>query len=231
MTILVTMLFSIMSYFVDHGSILTAAIVTIYCFYMNATAFESDPSDCNSLADEQSTLWLVVGLIVASVSVVWSAYSLTDAQAGLVMENGVDDEKLLELDSKVNDNNDNNARSGNDENKKQSPSALAMTSSGASTQNIIEEQREVKDAKLKAMSKYSVRFFLVMSSCAIYLAMLLTAWSSPDEADETGGDVGNAYNLSEESYWIMLSSMWVTELLYLWTLMAPCLFPDREFDS
>lgn len=31
------------------------------------------------------------------------------------------------------------------------------------------------------------------------------------------------------SVWVKTSAQWVTGLLYLWTLVAPAMFPDREF--
>ena len=29
--------------------------------------------------------------------------------------------------------------------------------------------------------------------------------------------------------WVKLGAQWVTGLLYMWTLLAPALFPDRDF--
>lgn len=31
------------------------------------------------------------------------------------------------------------------------------------------------------------------------------------------------------SMWVKIGSQWATMGLYVWTLVAPCLFPDRDF--
>jgi len=54
--------------------------------------------------------------------------------------------------------------------------------------------------------------------------MSLTSWG------EIVGD-GTAANASvgRVGMWIVISSQWFVLTLYLWTLMAPRLFPDRDF--
>ena len=37
-------------------------------------------------------------------------------------------------------------------------------------------------------------------------------------------------NKSEASMWVKISSSWVCLVLYTWTLVAPALFPDRDFN-
>jgi hypothetical protein len=31
------------------------------------------------------------------------------------------------------------------------------------------------------------------------------------------------------SVWVKTGALWLTSLLYVWTLVAPSLFPDRDF--
>ena len=54
--------------------------------------------------------------------------------------------------------------------------------------------------------------------------MALTSWG----AIEKNGDIANP-NVGEASMWMLIVSQWVALLLYLWTLVAPRLFPDRDF--
>lgn len=51
--------------------------------------------------------------------------------------------------------------------------------------------------------------------------MLTPCLSLPQEKDRI--DVGWA------SVWVKISAQWLTGLLYCWTLIAPALFPEREF--
>jgi len=70
---------------------------------------------------------------------------------------------------------------------------------------------------------YSWSFFHVMFALAtLYIMMTLTSWFTPSQ------------NLTEwtaniSTVWIKIVSTWVCSLLYMWTLLAPCLFPEREF--
>lgn len=64
-----------------------------------------------------------------------------------------------------------------------------------------------------------------MTCAAIYYAMLLTNWGSPVYLTQ------NAYFFSPNntSYWCQLTAMWVSMAIYLFSLLAPVLFPDRHF--
>lgn len=56
----------------------------------------------------------------------------------------------------------------------------------------------------------------------MYLGMLFTNWQSTDRI---------AQNLkgSDFVFWLKLISSWVMALFYIWTLLAPRIFPDRDF--
>ena len=45
-------------------------------------------------------------------------------------------------------------------------------------------------------------------------------------------EASNIQNLtaSDAAVWIKITSSWMGLLLYIWTLIAPVLFPDRDFD-
>lgn len=65
---------------------------------------------------------------------------------------------------------------------------------------------------------------LVLSVICCFYAMSLTGWGSINSG-------GNAANPSAGSVgmWMIIASQWLVMALYLWTLVAPRLFPDREF--
>ena len=73
---------------------------------------------------------------------------------------------------------------------------------------------------------YNYAFFhFIFASASAYLAMLMTGWG--DRAFEDGGapvDVGWA------SVYVKYASLWVTGLLYTWSLVAPAVMPDRDWD-
>lgn len=64
----------------------------------------------------------------------------------------------------------------------------------------------------------------LLATCNI--CMMLTGWSFQDSS-QSKFDVNSGWT----SMWIKVSSELVAVLLYVWTLVAPLLFPDREFSG
>lgn len=70
---------------------------------------------------------------------------------------------------------------------------------------------------------YSYFFFHVIFALAsMYSAMLLSGWTSDSENSDLI-DVGWT------SVWVRICTEWITAGLYIWSLVAPIIFPDREF--
>ena len=70
---------------------------------------------------------------------------------------------------------------------------------------------------------YNYAFFhLVFALASMYIAMLMTGWgTNPQERDLI--DVGWT------SVWVKLVTQWVTAGTYVWMLVAPAVFPERDF--
>ncbi|CBI26177.3 serine incorporator 3 [Vitis riparia] len=85
-----------------------------------------------------------------------------------------------------------------------------------------ESGKEKKEEEAKPVS-YSYTFFhLIFALASMYSAMLLSGWTSSNDSSDMI-DVGWT------SVWVRICTEWVTALLYVWSLLAPILFPDREF--
>uniref|UniRef100_A0A1I7UVV1 Serine incorporator 1 n=1 Tax=Caenorhabditis tropicalis TaxID=1561998 RepID=A0A1I7UVV1_9PELO len=70
---------------------------------------------------------------------------------------------------------------------------------------------------------YSYSFFHFMFCLAsLYVMMTLTSWYHPDS------DLAHL-NSNMASVWVKILSSWICAGLYSWTLVAPLIFPDREF--
>lgn len=67
-----------------------------------------------------------------------------------------------------------------------------------------------------------MKWHFYMCLASIYIAMLITNWTS---ANITTGEL----NSNDFGFWVRLILSWVTFLLYVWTLIAPRVFPDRDF--
>lgn len=90
----------------------------------------------------------------------------------------------------------------------------------------VEEGREEEDFKKETAKEvsYSYSFFhLIFSLASMYSAMLLTGWST------SVGESGKLVDVGWPSVWVRIVTGWATAALFVWSLLAPALFPDREF--
>ncbi|XP_068023557.1 serine incorporator 2 [Melanerpes formicivorus] len=70
---------------------------------------------------------------------------------------------------------------------------------------------------------YNYTFFhLCLLLAALYIMMTLTNWYRPDESLQVLRSPWTAV-------WVKICSSWTGLLLYLWTLVAPLVLPDRDF--
>lgn len=85
-----------------------------------------------------------------------------------------------------------------------------------------DEEAEKKDVPRPVTYSYSF-FHLIFSLASMYSAMLLTGWST------SVGESGKLVDVGWPSVWVRIATQWATAGLYIWSLVAPLLFPDREF--
>lgn len=84
-----------------------------------------------------------------------------------------------------------------------------------------DEHEEKENAKPVS---YSYSFFhIIFSLASMYSAMLLTGWST------SVGESGKLVDVGWPSVWVRIVTGWATAALFIWSLVAPLLFPDREF--
>ena len=69
------------------------------------------------------------------------------------------------------------------------------------------------------MADASAHLNAVLAMATAYIAMLLTDWAT--------GDAAGAWTSGKAVFWMQFVSMVLAALLYLWTLVAPVLFPER----
>jgi len=72
---------------------------------------------------------------------------------------------------------------------------------------------------------YNWSLFHVMFALAtLYVMMTLTNWYAP------GNEVSiDSIHANMSAVWVKITSAWLCFILYMWTLIAPTLFPDRDF--
>lgn len=80
--------------------------------------------------------------------------------------------------------------------------------------------------------EYSVPFFhFSFAIAAMYVMMTLTSFSVLASSSSAGNSNSLKVNTGPAAMWIQIASSWLAILLYIWTLVAPVVFPDRDFSS
>uniref|UniRef100_UPI00358E1040 serine incorporator 1-like n=1 Tax=Myxine glutinosa TaxID=7769 RepID=UPI00358E1040 len=102
---------------------------------------------------------------------------------------------------------------------------LDSTSETSSAQDVrVEEGNGRVEDNEKDGVQYSYSFFhFMLFLSSLYVMMTLTNWYSPD----------SDYKYLQSKWpavWVKISSSWVCICLYVWTLVAPCVLANRDFD-
>lgn len=101
------------------------------------------------------------------------------------------------------------------------------------TEHDMGEDPEMEEAGEMKMSRGSKKdpqpvsyvysfFHLIFALASMYSAMLLTGWGN-SHVEEDVVDVGWS------SVWVRIITQWITAILYIWSLVAPYILPDRDF--
>jgi len=212
-TFLLPMLFTCLSVtaWCEHGALLTSAVVTTYCYWLGFSSLSSDPSACNELmSNSNETLHLVIGLLIAALTVTYAGYSLSNQQ---LMGGELHDDKTEKLENPSNKDVEKDAKPEESSTKQEK-------------QEKEDEEEESADADVSSEDvKLATKFHIFMACSSCYMAMLLTSWGAT--VTETGAPT--SYDISTENLWIKMVTQWFAGFLYTWTLVAPYMFPEREF--
>ena len=186
----------------ETSSLLTSACMTLYATYICGSAVALNPNGtCNPYLDEKSTWNIVLGLSMAFLGLTWTGWSYT---TGDQLKGG-------------NDSSDDHDR-GDEER----PKAGGLVLNNETSPESYGSSEALDQGSNSIGSSWKLNAILATICC--WYAMTLTGWG----ATEKRGDIANPA-VSEISMWIMISSQWIALLLYLWSLVAPTLFPDRDF--
>ena len=80
---------------------------------------------------------------------------------------------------------------------------------------------DYNNPELRSILQETTLVFILISC---YYAMVLTNWATLQK-DSTL----NNPKTGTASYWLQAAAQWACLLLYMWSLIAPKLFPDRDF--
>jgi len=199
-----------------NGSLLPAAVISLYCMYLCFSAMTSEPDTCNGMPGAStSETFLAAGLAVTLLSVVYSA--LRAGSSTVMSTEGSSDAKADEYEALQHSDKGGRSSTGADD------------SDDEEELGAIGERREDADDEDDPMDikqvPYNYSFFHLIFACAAcYYAMLLTDWG-----DLTHHQDKDTINVGWASVWVKVICEWVTAGIFLWTLVAPSVVQGREF--
>ncbi|VDN97334.1 unnamed protein product [Rodentolepis nana] len=98
----------------------------------------------------------------------------------------------------------------------------AASSSRFGTSAYDQDGQTVWDNEKDSVAYSYAMFHFMMFLATFFVMMSITNWYSPDT--RTG-----ILSANHASFWIKAVSSWVCALIYIWTLVAPLLCPNRDF--
>jgi serine incorporator 1/3 len=185
-----------------------SAMVAIYATYLIASALSSEPSDsfgtivCNPLIEQSKTqtTTMILGSMFTFLAL---AYSTSRAATTFT---GDESEPLMT----------------HHVNAAVDSGALPMSSLDSNDDSNAYPEDDEKDGV-----QYNYSFFhFIFLIASMYLAMLVTNW---DTVEFSSDDYVWIVGRSLTAVWVKVVSSWVVLILYGWTVVAPLVMPDRDW--
>ncbi|CEI65774.1 Membrane protein TMS1 [Fusarium venenatum] len=202
-----------------------AAMVAVYCTYLTMSAVSMEPnSKCNPLIMGQGTRTtsIVIGAIVTLLTIAYTTTRAATQSLGLGNSNGIqlpeDDEHGLvtQQPSARREMRAEALRRAVEEGSLPADALLSDDESEAGDTPAGDDERN------RTQYSYTV-FHIIFFLATAWVATLLTMNFDESTKDGDFATVGRTYAAS----WVKIVSAWVCYGMYIWTLVAPVVLPDR----
>jgi len=194
------------------ASLLTAAAFALITSFLTWSGLANMDDPRNELRKDESTtiISLVVGLVFVITSLIYVSLGDSDDTSGQMKTGGVNIPQAVLTEQK---NEDDEKRQRLDEEEQ----------AGLANKDAKEIKKELSQNIYQTNSFIYFHLILLFASC--YVCMLLTNWGNP----VINGKEFIDFQAGNRSMWMKLATSWATTILYVWTLVAPALCPDRDF--
>jgi hypothetical protein len=215
-TIILSVLVTVAQLSGTEGSLLASSLISAYATMLcyNAVTRNPDPV-CNPRLGGDDALSVAIGISLTLVSLGYVGWSST-ADKTLGRNGEEDDENGEDIKVSTTKSSEGKERVGGIVTNYQSTKDIPL-GTDAEADELVEET-----VPPTFSNNWRLNISLAVVTC--WFSMALTGWGSI-QAD---GNVANP-QVGKVNMWIIIASQWVALLLYAWTLVAPRLFPDRDF--
>lgn len=208
----------------EEGSLLASAVIASWATYLCYSAVSKNPNgQCNPKLGNDDIDGVVLGLGITLISLGWTGFSYTaeSTMGGSRSSDASEVAPAASVSKKRNGNGNRDVKgvvtnygTGDDESPESPTTMQTRSSSHDDDEEDIQHDPFSNGWKLN----------LILASVSCFVAVSLTGWGSIQH----GGDAANP-QVSKVSMWVIIASQWLVMVLYIWTLMAPRIFPDRDF--
>eukprot|EP00565_Helicotheca_tamesis_P007523 CAMPEP_0185729610 /NCGR_PEP_ID=MMETSP1171-20130828/6546_1 /TAXON_ID=374046 /ORGANISM="Helicotheca tamensis, Strain CCMP826" /LENGTH=430 /DNA_ID=CAMNT_0028398489 /DNA_START=237 /DNA_END=1529 /DNA_ORIENTATION=- len=203
------------------GSLLTSSIISLYATYLAFSAVSKNPDGaCNPHLGSNDVGGIVIGLLLTFLSLAWTGWSYTaeDRLSGI---------ESIESASPV------------------TPKAPPKGSAGDAnldvpfldpedtvTTGVVVEEDMTSSSRSSSSGSELWKLNLVLALISCWIAASLTGWGTIEGAIGVDGESEHTAanpTVGKVNMIMIAVSQWFALALYGWTLLAPRLFPDRDF--
>ncbi len=227
-------------FYSEEGSTLTTAVLSAYSTYLAYSTLSKNPNAmCNPTLGSEDVSGIVIGLVLTMVSLAWTGWSWT-------AESRIDSVNSLEVTNSLNGVGTAIGVGGNGGGTGVGGESMRMSQSanlnldvpfldpderpttGVVMQSASGEGYEDMVSSSSSSGLWKLNVIMALISC--WVAASLTGWGSITGGIGEAGEHTAANPLVGRLNMAMIAvSQNIAIGLYLWTLVAPRLFPDRDF--
>lgn len=198
------------------SGLLQAGLVVVYCTYLTTSSIVNAPTaegfaHCNPLdhAAGTRTTSIVIGGLFTLVAIAYSTSRAATKSTSLMSSASMGPDTALPL----------------DEPSVRSQAIQESIENGSIRPSEVHEDSSdaPQDDETDGVAYSYALFHLVFAVATMYVALLLTNWNTISSDSKDFIDIGR----SAAAMWVKIVSGWICYALYLWSLVAPIVLPDR----
>ena len=163
----------------------------------------------------------VLGAAITIAAVCYSTFRTAGSTDKLVIDDGIGSNRNSVVATVVDEGDDDDKEDDGDDNDEREDGKHSSSGSSAEQGN---------SGKMRVPFSFAL-FHTAFMLGAMYVQQLLTNWEtlSAHDAQSSGAAPAITVDSGAGSVWAKIISSWLVFALYLWSLFAPLIFPDRDF--